>query len=126
MVRDHSLGGRGELKAQEYLIAEGYVILETNYTAPSSEIDIIARDGKVLAFIEIKTRSTTACGFPAEAIDVRKQKKIIAAARHYLSTHHVRGDEYRFDVVEVLYDFSSQVVQEITLMRDAFECGDDT
>ncbi len=114
------LGKEGEAKAIEYLIAHGYDIITTNYSCHFGEIDVIAREGKSLCFIEIKTRAGSQFGFPAEAISRRKQKKLITTARFYMHEYRTKFDEHRFDIVEVLYRKESDYF-DFSLIKDAFE-----
>ena len=72
------LGSWGEQKAREYLESKGFVILEINYRCKLGEADIIAMDGDSLVFIEVKTRTSTTYGFPAESISSRKTEKNIS------------------------------------------------
>lgn len=92
----------------------GYVLLEKNYRCRTGEIDLIAKDGAYLVFLEVKYRNSAALGDPAEAVDLKKQKRITGAARYFLMTHGYGEDiPCRFDVVAILGE-------EIRLIRDAF------
>lgn len=73
-------GSEGESFAADYLIKNGYRILERNFRTPLGEIDIIARDGETLVFIEVKARSNARFGPPQLAVDHRKQVKISRVA----------------------------------------------
>lgn len=106
-------GREGEKKAVRYLKKHGYVVLERNYRARFGEIDIVARDGNVLAFIEVKRRRNDAFGTPAEAVDAHKQKRYVLAAREYLQRTDSEDCECRFDVIEV-------TVEGINHIKDAF------
>ena len=97
-----SLGVRGEEVAAAFLRERRYRILERNFTTPLGEIDIIARKGRTLAFVEVKTRRSLAFGSPAEAVGARKQHQIIKAAKWYLASGRGKGLQPRFDVVAVL------------------------
>jgi putative endonuclease len=97
-----SLGAHGEELAAAFLRERRYRIVERNFSTPLGEIDIIARKGKTLAFIEVKTRRSLAFGSPAEAVGARKQHQIIKAAKWYLATGRGQGLQPRFDVVAVL------------------------
>ena len=94
-------GTQYEERAAEYLIAQNYQILERNYRIRSGEIDIIARDGTVLVFIEVKYRKNDESGNPLEAVDIRKQKKIIKVARYYLYQKKYGDVPCRFDVIGI-------------------------
>ena len=94
-------GTQYEERAAEYLIAQNYQILERNYRIRSGEIDIIARDGTILVFIEVKYRKNEESGNPLEAVDIRKQKKIINVARYYLYQKKYGDVPCRFDVIGI-------------------------
>ena len=97
------LGEWGEARAVRYLRRRLYRIVATNYSNKCGEIDIIARRGKVLAFVEVKTRRGTAYGSGVEAVTARKQRQIIRAAQLYLlQTPDMRDLQPRFDIIGVL------------------------
>lgn len=98
-------GSRYEQLAAEYLTVKGLVILEQNYRGRHGEIDLVARDGTYLVFVEVKYRKDDRMGTPAESVDARKQQRIRRTAREYLYIHR-HGDETpcRFDVVSILGD----------------------
>ena len=94
-------GTQYEERAAEYLIAQNYQILVRNYRIRPGEIDIIARDGTVLVFIEVKYRKNDESGNPLEAVDIRKQRKIIKVARYYLYQKKYGDVPCRFDVIGI-------------------------
>ena len=96
-----SLGSRGEEAAALYLVRHGYKILERNFRVPTGEIDIVAGQGDILVFAEVKTRRTERCGFPAQAVNYHKQQKIIQTAKWFLRQRHLEECPCRFDVLEV-------------------------
>lgn len=105
----------GEQKAAEYLKQQGYRILQRNFYSRYGEIDIIAREGRYLVFIEVKYRTNTSHGSPQEAVSRKKQRTICKVANYYCLTHGIPEDTpCRFDVVAILED-------DIILLRDAFE-----
>jgi putative endonuclease len=108
-----SLGARGEKLAVEYLRGKRFKILERNFMTPLGEIDIIARQGRTLVFIEVKTRSSLAFGTPAEAVGPRKQRQVIKAAKCYLAGDSCRGLQPRFDVVAVLLQGDNVQIEHI-------------
>lgn len=100
-MNQRETGTQYEERAAEYLIAQNYQILERNYRIRSGEIDIIARDGTVLVFIEVKYRKNDESGNPLEAVDIRKQRKIIKVARYYLYQKKYGDVPCRFDVIGI-------------------------
>ena len=97
-----ALGISGENLACDALSRQGYAILARRYRTRVGEIDIVARDGPTLVFVEVKTRTSEDFGVPAEAVTRRKQRRIATMARWYLSEHRLHGRLCRFDVVTVL------------------------
>ena len=95
------LGRIGETEAAEYLESLGYKILERNYKNKIGEIDIIARDGDTLVFVEVKTRSSNGFGYGREAVDFKKQNKIRMTATVYLKYKRLLDSKVRFDVIEI-------------------------
>ena len=100
-MNKRSFGGQGEADARACLVGKGIKILEMNFRRPTGEIDLIARDGRVLVFIEVKTRKTERYGRPALAVGLEKQRRIIRAAVWYTSKRQGELPPCRFDVVEV-------------------------
>ena len=114
-----TLGRRGEALAAAYLRKAGYRILACNYRTVLGEIDIVARDGRTVCFVEVKTRTSDAFGSPAEAVSLSKQRKLTRLARLFLKDHNLHGDPSRFDVVALLIPPAGQA--QIELIRNAFE-----
>jgi putative endonuclease len=113
-----ALGRFGEDLARERLKDCGYRILTTNYRCPFGEIDVIARDGDVLVFVEIKTRKNKSLGRVKEAVNFRKQRQISKVALTYMKSHNLWRRKARFDVVAVgLLDGK----KEIEIIKNAFE-----
>lgn len=112
------LGQRGEDLAAKALKREGYAILERNVHLGRYELDIIAREGDTIAFVEVKTRRQDDIASPEENITPAKQLHISRAADIYMS--HVDDTEtyYRFDVVSVLIPQRGK--RSVTIFRDAF------
>lgn len=96
------LGKEGENYATQYLIEQGYKILQRNFTCKQGEIDIIAKDKKEYVFIEVKTRQNFHYGMPSESVTKTKQKHIINAVRYYLYSQKLENRYVRIDVIEVL------------------------
>ena len=90
------------MQAAAYLKKKGYRILEANFRCRFGEIDLIARDGAYLVFIEVKYRSSLKDGDSLEAVNRRKQRKIIRVAEYYLCMHQEKADlPCRFDVIGI-------------------------
>jgi putative endonuclease len=114
------LGRVGEDEAVKFVKKQGYRILQTNYKTKSGEIDIIAEDKKVVAFIEVKTRSTGEYGSPLDAVNYHKQNKIIQVANQFLVNYKVENRECRFDIVAIRSHTEDPSTWEIELVKDAF------
>ena len=102
------IGARGETVVRVHLERMGWEILATNFRCRSGEMDLIARarDGEqaTLVFVEVKTRRGSRHGAPIEAVDARKQRRLVAIAQAFLAARQAGGEEpaCRFDVAEVL------------------------
>ncbi len=94
-------GQSGESLAVKALRQNGYRIVQENYRSKLGEIDVIAQDGGVLAFVEVKARRTDHYGSPKEAVTPRKQRKISMVALNYLKETGQSGKKARFDVVAI-------------------------
>lgn len=119
MTRERmSLGKFGEDLARERLEALGYRILETNYRCSLGEVDLVARDGDDLVFVEIKTRKNQSLGHIKEAVNRRKQTQVSKVALAYLKSNSLWGSKARFDVVAIrLIDGK----KEVEIIKNAFE-----
>jgi putative endonuclease len=94
-----SFGQEGESAAEQYLRHKGYRIVARNLRSPLGELDLVAEDGQVLVFVEVKARRTGAFGGAIYAVHQRKQEKLIQLAALYLARHHIKDRLCRFDVV---------------------------
>lgn len=113
-----ALGRFGEDLAKKRLKKLGYKILETNYRCPLGEIDLIALDGDVIVFVEIKTRKFQSLGQAKEAVNKRKQSQLSKSALFYIKSKDLWENKARFDVVAVrLCDEK----QDVEIIKDAFE-----
>jgi uncharacterized protein (TIGR00252 family) len=95
------LGDHGEDLAAAALKQQGYKILERNYVTPLGEIDLIARQGKTVVVVEVKTRKSTRFGSPQEGVSVSKQGRLRRLADYYLKAKRLTGSPVRFDVVAI-------------------------
>ncbi len=112
------VGRQGEDLAFELLKEKGYKILERNYKSPLGEIDIVAREGNTLAFVEVKTRLSSDFGTAKWAVGPKKQRKLSLVALGYLKHHALLDQPARFDVVAI--DLG-QGQEKIELFRNAFD-----
>lgn len=98
------LGREGEAAAARYLEDAGWTVLERNYRAGRNEVDLIARRGRTVAFVEVKARRGTGFGHPLEAITGRKRGEIAKVARAWMRARGgLRGLSLRFDAVAVRF-----------------------
>ncbi len=102
-------GNRGEEIAAKYLADRGYKIIGRNFRIRGGEIDIIALDGDVLAFIEVKTRTSNQFGTGLEAIGFYKLKALIRSAQIYKATHSNLPESMRIDAVVVMLDRFNEI-----------------
>jgi putative endonuclease len=101
--RKKSLGQRGEDAASRFLKRLGYRIVARGLDSRFGELDIVAVDGRTVVFVEVKTRSSTDAGHPADAIDHLKEKRMTQAALAYLKAHRLLEHAARFDVVAIIW-----------------------
>lgn len=112
------LGKKGEELALQFLKKKGYRILEKNYVCKLGEIDLIAQEKDTLAFVEVKTRRSTAFGPPQMAVDQKKQEQLSKAALQFLKERRLEEAKARFDVVAILFGSKGP---EVELIRNAFD-----
>jgi len=113
-----SVGKAGEEFAAKYVTGLKMKVLERNFNCRVGEIDIIALDGDMVAFIEVKTRSGKTYGTAAEAVTPAKVKKLVKAAYEYIGRRGMGGYNYRFDVAEV---YVKNTGYDINYIKNAFE-----
>lgn len=119
------LGQRGELLAAAYLKKLGYQLVAANFSLPvgrnrkgaiiNAEIDLIAYEGEVLSFVEVKTRASDWFASPAANVDLRKQRQIIRAARAYRRMFGLKDVRYRYDVVSIVLPSVSEEGSEVEI-----------
>ena len=114
-------GLRGEVLAARYLRQQGYQMVNGNYRTRLGEVDLIALDGEILVFFEVKTRTPDSFGQPLDAVDYQKQRRVVAAAKQFIASRGYEGT-VRFDVLEV--QLHSDESGDIHHIPDAFE-GED-
>ena len=112
-------GRAGEDVSAAFLQKHGYKVIERNYRTSSGEIDIIASDAEYIVFAEVKTRAHNSISRPAQAVDRKKQKKLIRTAVLYLQENEFELTP-RFDVIEVVCDDRTGIVVDINHIENAF------
>jgi putative endonuclease len=109
-------GRRSEIDAAGYLRSIGFRVIASRYRTRAGEVDLIAWDGDVLVFVEVKALHSTAP--PEDAVGHRKQKRIMRAARSYIGQYRLQEASYRFDILAV--SVVSGQKPQFRLLRDAF------
>jgi putative endonuclease len=117
----HRLGLDGEAEALAYLVANGWQIAAHRFRIGRNEIDLIARQGSLVAFVEVKTRGGEGFGAGREAIGWRKRRAIGRVAEAWRLRNGRPGDSYRFDLVEIIRERGRQL--RIEHVADAWRLG---
>ena len=99
MKHNQRIGKWGEETAVEYLKQKGCEVIGQNVRTPYGEIDIIARQGNMTIFVEVKTRTSNKMGLPEESITAKKREHMIACAEHYAAEHEI--DHWQIDVISI-------------------------
>lgn len=113
MRNQRKTGMEKEETACRFLLTQGYEVLERNFYSRYGEIDIVARDRDYLVFAEVKYRNNTKYGYPSEAVDHKKQRRIRKTAEYYMFCRGLFGSPARFDVVEM-------IGKKIRVIKNAF------
>ena len=112
------LGDQGEDLAAAALKKQGYKILERNYVTPLGEIDLVARQGKTLVIVEVKTRKSLRFGSPQEAVSFAKQQRLRRLADYYVKQKRLGEDVLvRFDVVAIIL---GEDEAQVEIIQEAF------
>ena len=119
-MRTQLLGAMGEAAAADWLRKKKWKILAMNYRCRFGEVDIIARDGDELVFVEVKLRKTGGYAPAAEYVTYAKQQKLRLAAESWLAENGLEDPPCRFDVAEVYLDRSGEKIERMNLIPDAF------
>lgn len=117
MATHNEFGKWGEEVAVAYLSEKGYVILERDWHSGKRDIDIIAKDGSVVVFIEVKTRRNRLMMEPEQAVDRHKIRNLALAANNYVQSRQI-DNELRFDIITIVGEMGTQ--PEINHIEDAF------
>ena len=112
------IGALGEDIAAKFLKKEKYKIIDRNYYCKYGEVDIIASDNGVIAFIEVKSRKDGTSVNPLYSVNIRKQKQIMKAAQDYIIRKKLKDKMFRFDVLTVIF---KEDAPEVSLIKNAFE-----
>jgi putative endonuclease len=116
------LGKRGERIAEEWLATRGWQIIERRFRSGHRDIDLIIErqnaEGRLVAFVEVKTRVSAGYGGPLGAVHWKKQREMARAARDWMSRQRAAGDNFRFDVVGILFGGGSP---EVVHIENAFQ-----
>ncbi len=99
-----NIGKHGEALAQNYLQEQHYTIVQKNFRCKFGEIDIIAKEGHVVVFVEVRTKTSTAYGPAYNSVTYSKQKQIKRVALYYISKHNLVKTQFRFDVIGIFLD----------------------
>ncbi|MFD0990670.1 YraN family protein [Mariniflexile jejuense] len=101
MAQHNELGKKGEQKAVDFLLENGYEIIERNYRFDKAEVDIIAKKETILAIIEVKTRSSTDFGNPQDFVKPKQIQRLVKAVDEYVSVNELNV-EVRFDIIAIV------------------------
>jgi putative endonuclease len=110
-------GNTGEQSAAAYLLHAGYRIVEQNFRSKLGELDIVARDGSTLVFVEVRSRAGGSHGHAIEMVNIHKQRKVTRVAWSYIATRRPSFTTARFDVIGITGD-------ELVHIKDAWRLGD--
>jgi len=116
----YTKGKEGERAAAEHLSSSGIKILERNFRCPPGEIDLVAKDGKTIVFVEVRARQVDGICSPEESITIYKRRRLTRAALWYLKQRGLLDSHARFDVVAIRWDCEKP---EINWIVNAFEPG---
>ena len=119
-MNNRAIGTDYEKRACEFLETQGFSVLERNFRCRQGEIDIIARKGRILAFVEVKLRRDDRFAEAREFVTTAKQRRILAAAQLYLSAHPAEDLQPRFDVLELYAPKGESGPLHINHIEDAF------
>ena len=115
------LGLRGERIAEEWLVQKGWRVVERRFRSGHRDIDLVVTrsgaEGRLIAFVEVKTRVSSGYGGPLGAVHWKKQREMAHAARDWMSKRREAGDTFRFDVVGVLF---GSPVPQVVHIENAF------
>ena len=111
-----TFGRRSEIQAIDYLRSLGYRIVASPYRVKTGEVDVVAWDGETLVFVEVKARKNA--DLPEDSVGLRKQQRVVRAARAYITRYGLHDKPFRFDILAITS--ISGAKPEFRLLRDAF------
>ena len=112
MAQHNELGNAGEELAVDFLIKQGYEILERNYRFDKAEVDIIAKLHNILAIIEVKTRSTIDFGNPQDFVKPKQIQRLVKAVDEYVTTNQL-DVEVRFDIIAIIREHKDFKIEHL-------------
>ncbi len=112
-AKSRSKGDAGEALAENFLKKSGYKILRRNYYYDRGEIDLVAEDGPVLVFVEVKSRASNSHGTPEESITPEKENFLKRTAEGYLLEHNIEQRQCRFDLVAIEGESDRPVIRHL-------------
>jgi len=112
MAQHNKLGKKGEQLAVDFLMENGYKIVERNYIFDKAEVDIIARKEDVLAIVEVKTRSTTDFGNPQDFVKPKQIQRLVKAVDEYINVKQL-DVEVRFDIIAIVKENNSFKIEHL-------------
>jgi len=99
-----STGEEGERRAEKFLKKKGFRILQKNYLCKTGELDIVAKEGETLVFVEVKTRKKHGKELPEAAMTAKKKHRVCCAAKHFMKSYRLTNKLFRFDVIGLEFD----------------------
>jgi len=114
------LGDAGEAAAAELLVKQGFRIIARNHRCRRGEVDLVAEQGELLVFVELRTRESAVFGSPEETVGFRKQQRVVLAARDFLARRRGPERAVRFDVIAVV---DAPDGPKLTHYPNAFDAG---
>jgi len=112
MAHHNELGKKGEQLAVDFLLKNGYVIVERNYRFDKAEVDIIARKEEILAIIEVKTRSTSDFGNPQDFVKPKQIQRLVKAVDEYVTVNNL-DVEVRFDIIAIVKEGKNYKIEHL-------------
>lgn len=112
MAQHNELGKKGEQLAVDFLLKNGYEIIERNYRFDKAEVDIIAKKDDILAIIEVKTRSSVDFGNPQDFVKPKQIQRLVKAVDEYITANDLDVD-VRFDIVAIVKEGKSFSIEHL-------------